>query len=173
MIIKKKYPSSQGYGSGRQGNISNQSQMAVERSFSQDKEIQFNAVNQHTGTYDNTNAARSQSNDRASSFPNQPAPPAPAVNYLVYRLENQGGNRDAGNTVDFTDWDGNPVTAFVGNNGAVRAIQILGGTEGDTVITGDPYALSQVSSESDRVAAQAYFDSIITFDFGDGTGITT
>lgn len=165
MIVRKKYPALdrpymrtqfQGYGNGRQPKISNNSQMASERSLSRVKEIQFNAANQHTGTYDNVNTSRSQSNDQAGYFPNK-APEVSAFEIELWLFENLGGNRDSGNDVEYVDQNGDTQNVFVNNNGTLFTFYSSTEFKVMPIVTGDSYNLH-------RLVGQANIDAIFSND---------
>ena len=97
-------------------------------------------------------------------------PPAPPAVYKVFRLQNFGGNRDAGNDFVFTNWDGVSISAFTGNNGADSVVAVLGGTEGSIVINGDTHFFTEEFSSESRSAAQTFYDGVEAFNLGDGYG---
>lgn len=152
MIIKNKYPSLdrpfmqtrfQGYGSGLLGNV---------------------------GSVANENTEHSVIAVSTNTWSKPPVPPAPPAVYKVFRLQNFGGNRDAGNDFLFTNWDGVSIEAFTGNNGADSVVAVLGGTEGSIVINGDTHFFAEEFSSESRSAAQALYDGVEIFNLGDGYG---
>lgn len=134
MIVRKEYPALdrpymrtqfQGYGNGLQPKISNVT---------------------------NENSENVIDEDHASTFPN---PPAPNYEIELWTFFNQGGNRDAGNDLNYIDENGVQQNVFVNNNGSSTAF--LSTTEYPIAsATGDPYELRRAAVGQDAIDALGY-----------------
>lgn len=84
-------------------------------------------------------------------------PAAPAFEVELWLFENQGGNRDSGNNVQYVDGNGDTQNIFVNNDGATTVW--YSSTEYTTmpVVTGDSYVLH-------RLKGQANIDATFTGD---------
>lgn len=96
------------------------------------------------------------SRDSSNPWPRR-TPAAPAFENELWLFQNQGGNRDSGNNVQYVDENGATQNIFVGNNGATYVFKST--TEYTTmpVVTGDSYVLH-------RLKGQANIDAIFSGD---------
>lgn len=148
MIKKPKYPALdrpfmqtrfQGYGSGANNNNQEITMASVTRNLERIKNIQFNAIDQHTGTYDNTNASRAYSVESTNTWPDK-APDTPAYELEIWTFFNEAGNRDSGNYITYLDENGDEQTVYAGNSTQANSTSFLSTTQYPipTQITGFP-----------------------------------
>lgn len=88
----------------------------------------------------------SLSRESSNAWPSRPVPAAVFENEL-WLFENQGGNRDSGNNVEYVDENGVTQNVYVGNNGSTIVFKST--TEYTTmpVVTGDPYVLHRLKGQ--------------------------
>ena len=91
-------------------------------------------------------------------------PVAPAFENELWLFENQGGNRDSGNNVQYVDENGVTQNVYVGNNGSTIVFKST--TEYTTmpVVTGDSYVLHRLKGQA-NIDATFSGDPTVSYSF--------